>query len=202
LPAPRAQPLGGCYHNETHHIVHRAPQGAVSFWESTLNRFVWSHEFEVGLKDIDDQHRRLFELAASFDEAVRSGQAQGKIDATLAQLIDYIKQHFAFEERELKERGFTDLAEHARNHVALTKQVVDYVKSLRTGQGVVAGEVNKLLHLWLMTHVKQHDIGAFAAVGVRATPPTVAVPAPTPVPKPKAKDPEKEEAAIVFEDVG
>ena len=137
-------------------------------------------------------------MRSQTDEAVRSGRGQASIDATLEALIDYIKQHFAFEERLLKERGFQGLAEHARDHVALTKQVVDYVKTLRTDQGVVAGDVNKLLLLWLLTHVKQHDIGAFASVGVRATPPK----AETPPPRPVAKEPEKEEAAIVFEDAG
>jgi hemerythrin-like metal-binding protein len=165
-----------------------------------LSRFAWSHEFEVGLKEIDDQHRRLFELAAAFDEASRQGQGQSKIDKTLDALIDYIKLHFAFEEKQLSERGFQGLAEHARTHVALTKQVVDYIKALRTGQGVVVHDVNKLLQLWLMTHVKQHDVAAFAAVGVKATPPKAV--APPPPAKAAAKEPEKEEAAIVFEDAG
>lgn len=47
----------------------------------------WSASLEVGLPLIDDQHRRLFALAASFE----GDGDQIRVMKTLATLMDYIK---------------------------------------------------------------------------------------------------------------
>ena len=54
----------------------------------------WSASLEVGLPLIDDQHRRLFALAASFE----GDGDQIRVMKTLATLMDYIKSHLREEE--------------------------------------------------------------------------------------------------------
>lgn len=60
----------------------------------------WKSEFEVGLKVIDDQHRRLFDTVSELDAMVKKGIASGpEVEKALAFLGSYATTHFVFEEK-------------------------------------------------------------------------------------------------------
>ena len=123
----------------------------------------WSPRMETGLPDIDAQHRRLFELAASFD-----GQRESlHVMTALAELADYIKTHFRDEEAMLAEWGYPDLAAHRALHAEFRKMLSSLLADARQmSLDQIAERVHFLINDWFYKHILVSDFEYVARIPV------------------------------------
>jgi hemerythrin-like metal-binding protein len=95
-----------------------------------VKKIEWSPTFELGVPEIDDDHRLLFGLAQEICEAVEKADADLCHVRTDA-LLDALKKHFASEEEFLERAGYPNIDEHKDFHNSLLtkaeklKQVCD-----------------------------------------------------------------------------
>lgn len=68
--------------------------------------FRWSSRHEIGHAEIDEQHRRLFLLAAAVADPPVKSTAHDHGTAQLQALIDFAQEHFAFEEDLMRAAGY------------------------------------------------------------------------------------------------
>ncbi|MFN4150983.1 MAG: adenylate/guanylate cyclase domain-containing protein, partial [Candidatus Sericytochromatia bacterium] len=61
----------------------------------------WSKEYELGNKDIDSQHKELFEYSYKLLDSVNNDLDKNEIDKIRAFLDDYVIDHFMTEEKEM-----------------------------------------------------------------------------------------------------
>ncbi len=121
----------------------------------------WSPAIETGLSEIDDQHRRLFELAATF----RGEGDQIRVMRALATLADYANTHLRDEEAMLHAIGYAGLAEHQRQHEqfrAMLRQLLDDVRKLSLDD--IASRIEDLINGWFYRHILTVDIEYVAQV--------------------------------------
>lgn len=121
----------------------------------------WSPAIETGLSEIDDQHRRLFELAATF----RGEGDQIRVMKTLAQLADYANTHLRDEEAMLRAIDYAGLAEHQRHHAqfrAMLRQLLDDARKLSLDD--IAGRIEDLINGWFYRHILTVDAEYVAQV--------------------------------------
>ena len=59
----------------------------------------WTESYSVNVKNLDDQHRRLFTLIDEYYEAISQKKVQDATSAILRGLEDYTKYHFGDEEK-------------------------------------------------------------------------------------------------------
>jgi len=83
-----------------------------------VQRIEWSPTYELGVEEIDNDHRNLFGLAREMYEAL------GKADFDLChsrteRLIDALKKHFTREEEFLERIGYPDADAHKDFHKLL-----------------------------------------------------------------------------------
>lgn len=128
-----------------------------------MSKLKWDSRFETGIEQVDNQHRRLFELTAELIEATSAGKGRRIIVDVLKSLINYTKTHFVDEEKIMEEVGFPDIAQHKIEHELFIKQVHESTKELLTGHSVPTLKVAHFLANWLIDHVLIHDkkIGKF-----------------------------------------
>ena len=128
-----------------------------------LNIFPWNDNFEVGCKDIDDQHKKLVEIINQICICTLSDENKTvEIGYLFAELIDYTQYHFEFEEKYYEENGLpTGLCEGHRSHhshlvdeIFLLKQKYDDDASKTAG----LDELLSLLVLWLANHILKDDM--------------------------------------------
>ncbi|MBI4871389.1 MAG: hemerythrin family protein, partial [Candidatus Riflebacteria bacterium] len=55
--------------------------------------------YGVGVKDMDDQHKKLFALINDYYEAITQKKAKEAVAALLQGLLGYVRYHFGDEER-------------------------------------------------------------------------------------------------------
>lgn len=116
---------------------------------------IWSARLELGLQSIDAQHRKLFELAATFGG---SGD-QVRVMKSLVALCDYTREHFREEEYMLAAHGYPDLEAHKLEHAKFRGMLVDLLgKAKHQSLDQTADDVRQLVGGWMYDHIMQRDL--------------------------------------------
>jgi hemerythrin len=126
----------------------------------------WSPSLAVGVPEIDAQHQELFRRAERLIIALRGGD-RAEVTPLVRYLTDYAVEHFAAEERFMREIGFPGLEGHRIAHEVFREEfqaiLDDYERKGATP--LVALTLHNWLSDWLRRHVGGLDveIGRFAA---------------------------------------
>lgn len=112
----------------------------------------WTDKNKVNIREVDEQHQRLFDILNRLHEAVSQGKEQGELFAILDELIDYTVYHFQTEENLYVEHEFPGYEEHKAEHDKLTGTAVELQGKLREGSATISFELLDFLHAWLMEH--------------------------------------------------
>ena len=127
----------------------------------------FSDEFIVGVGQVDQEHRQLFEIAGrTYDHLTDPGDAAlAAARAAVTELIDYTETHFASEEGLMAAAGYPALAEHQGLHRRLMAQVRDMEMRVEMGERYVPVELSHFLYNWLVQHIQTQDkkFGEFVA---------------------------------------
>ena len=114
--------------------------------------YQWEDRFSTGDEAIDLQHKAIFEHSNAFLQA----HGKEQLVSTLATLLDYVRQHFAYEESLMQQIYVVDHLEHIRSHRHLTER-------LETLQGRLSDdtldrmEFSMFLSHWTSVHIPRLD---------------------------------------------
>ena len=120
--------------------------------------FEWDDSIALGIPIIDEQHKALFDLVNSLNEAVKSGKGSETVGEVIWKLITYVTEHFSEEERLMLSCNFPGLAAHRKEHdqfVSRLREIqVDFIDGHEMGVSVLDFMVD-----WLVCHIKGTDQG-------------------------------------------
>jgi len=119
-------------------------------------KIVWSHEYEIGIPVIDNQHKRIVDYINAVHDLQADGESSERLREVLHHLVDYTLSHFAFEETLMEEAGYEDLIEHRLTHQAFARQIEQLRKRFNQGNEV-ASELAGVLQTWLLKHILNDD---------------------------------------------
>lgn len=86
-----------------------------------MTKFEWAEIFELGVPEIDADHRKMFALAKRVGSAVSAGDHALCAEAT-AEFHDFSLAHFEREEAYLRQAGYGGIDEHAEFHARLLEK--------------------------------------------------------------------------------
>ncbi len=119
--------------------------------------FDWNDEFNIGLQQVDEQHKELVRLLNELHVALREQQASTTCRDILDALADHTRIHFETEEALMRVSGFPELGAHKQNHDDLLGQVRALQEKLAAGQAEITFELLYFLKQWLIHHVNEAD---------------------------------------------
>jgi hemerythrin len=119
--------------------------------------FVWKDEYSLGQPDIDREHKALFRIAQSLNEAVERQEAQIELAGIFARLVSYTRFHFSNEESLMRRTNYPDTARHIKEHDRLTAKVAALERQFEQGEASVTEETMEFLHRWLKHHILGTD---------------------------------------------
>ncbi len=118
----------------------------------------WNEKLAVGVKLLDDDHKKLVGMVNQLYDAIQSGHGKESLGKILDGLIDYTKVHFAHEEQFFAQTAYGDAVPHKQQHADLTRQVLDVQQKYKAGvSGTLSLEVMNFLKNWLVTHIQGSD---------------------------------------------
>jgi hemerythrin len=125
----------------------------------------WTPSLLIGVPWIDAQHQALFLRAERFAAASRAGEPGYRLEELFTFLSNYTLEHFAAEERYMREVGYPQLAEHVQEHREFIRRLRSLVPQWESEGGSSAMVIALLgfLELWLTEHIGGVDqrIGDF-----------------------------------------
>ena len=128
----------------------------------------WTNDFALGIDEIDEQHRILVGMINALHASTHGDSGPEAMSRLLAQLSDYVREHFGLEERLMGGGGCSpDLVgrhfvEHAYFRSVLKDLTTDFEKGRRS---ITIPLVEYLVH-WFLHHIvvvdraMTHQLGA------------------------------------------
>jgi hemerythrin-like metal-binding protein len=119
----------------------------------------WSDEqFSVGVKQIDDEHKRLVGLLNELHRALEAGTGEGALGGILDGLYQYTCYHFAHEEIMFRRSNYPAIEKHYEQHRILTTKVLEIYEDFQKGTLKVSPEqILEFLKTWLAQHIMGAD---------------------------------------------
>ena len=125
----------------------------------------------VGLQELDEQHKALFDLLNELHEAINAKGSAKTCGAILDRLVDHTRIHFLMEESLMRLLNYPEFDAHKAQHGNLLGQVAKVQARLENDGFAVSFELLHFLKAWLVNHIHHRDqlFAAFAlARGVDA----------------------------------
>lgn len=119
--------------------------------------FKWDKSWEIGLVEIDRQHRQLVDIINELGDAMKSRKTGDVISNVLKELDEYTRRHFSFEEALMKRYEYEDLEAHKPLHVKFVSQIKDFRGQVNDGNIAVGVKMFNFLGDWLRGHIRGTD---------------------------------------------
>lgn len=129
----------------------------------------WNEQLEVGIAEIDEQHRWLVDTTNTLHALLSTGETQtDELGDLLEQLMDYTMNHFIVEEDIFARLGYPETEAHKAQHNVFCEKVMDLLTRHDMGETVGLDALN-LLKSWLTNHIIKVDkkyVEHFRAEGI------------------------------------
>lgn len=115
----------------------------------------WRADFEIGVLEIDGDHREIFARFDRFLQAIAAGRGKEEVVKTLNFLDQYARDHFSREEELQRRYASPQYEMHCAEHQHFIDSMdVIHAKYLLTGvQDVLVKQTSQLLQEWLIQHI-------------------------------------------------
>lgn len=121
----------------------------------------WKEEYKLGVDLIDDQHKKLFEIADRIFLLLKNDYSVDKYDKLieiLLELKEYTIFHFKSEEEYMLQIGYKKFFSHKVEHAEFIEKInnVDYEK-LDNNQNNYSLELLDFIVNWIDKHIMETD---------------------------------------------
>ena len=124
---------------------------------SAKSFITWKDEYSVGLDSIDQQHKKLINLINQLTTTVDYSTGEEFEREALAELVDYTKTHFTFEEGLMEDNGYPDFEAHKAQHRLMIAEVEAVLAEYEQDHDAAMRHACNYLQEWLINHINGTD---------------------------------------------
>lgn len=134
----------------------------IQIWHTNLEdlkkNFSWREIYSLDNKELDDDHKELFDIAKEAFKEISPEERNIKIKNILNRLYAYMKTHFKNEEKYMQEINYPLLDAHKKLHIQIISIINEFVKKLpNSNENLFEKELAKLIDTLLISHVVFED---------------------------------------------
>ena len=120
----------------------------------------WSDDLATGVMEIDDQHKEIFVRFDRLFTACRDGRGKEEVLQLIVFLEEYIKEHFAAEEKLQRRHAYPDYASHKSQHARFIAEVARLAAAFKDEGATLPLVImtNQTLASWLVQHIAKTDM--------------------------------------------
>lgn len=119
----------------------------------------WNEKLATGNSVIDNQHKELFARFDSLLTACNERKGKDEVYNLLQFLDDYVKSHFALEERLQQESNYPHYGEHKAQHESFIRDLQGLESQLKQEGASLSLviQTNQTMVNWLIQHINITD---------------------------------------------
>lgn len=114
----------------------------------------WRRDMGVSVADMDQQHKKIFQMMAGLSRAGRKGP---DFDALLKEFIETVQYHFHQEELLMEKYEYPDLAAQAGEHIKFIKDAAGLKNYSDAGEEQAFEDLRAKLTDWFIDHTLLED---------------------------------------------
>lgn len=118
---------------------------------------VWKDIYNIGVPQIDEQHKKLIEIINELYDAQKKGQGQLVIGSILDRLVDYTIMHFSDEEGLFLNSAYPNADNHKKEHLSFTEKIMEFKNDQRSGNIILSLKTIDYLKDWTINHILGTD---------------------------------------------
>jgi hemerythrin len=120
----------------------------------------WSDSYSTGINMIDEQHKGLLDLVNELFNHVTGNKAEehAYFQEVIQQAVNYVKFHFATEEKYMTTISFPGFAEHKKVHEQFVLTVIKTIKDFNEGNKLTLENFANFLKDWVLSHIAVMDM--------------------------------------------
>ena len=134
-------------------------KGPLQVSSNSKDHVKWSESYSLGIKMIDDQHKGLMDIVNDlFNHATgREWEEHEYFKDVIKQAVDYVKNHFALEERIMISTKYKGYDEHKKAHEEFILKVIQMAKDYQSGKRLTLTNFGYFLKDWVLSHIAVMD---------------------------------------------
>ena len=117
----------------------------------------WKDEFDLGIEEVDSEHRALVALINALHDAMLAGEGRADVVEGISEIYTLVSRHFEREEAFMREAHYMAYAEHKEDHEVLLDDLREIIEEVRSGRGYEEGRLSADLQYWFSDHFRTHD---------------------------------------------
>lgn len=117
----------------------------------------WSDDLAIGIPDIDQQHRAIFEQMARLEENLEKDCASEVSAEVVDFLAEYVVEHFSTEEKLMKEIGYPEYSYHKSEHATFLDKFYQIRSLLNQNDKLAKYYLHSVMANWLTHHIANED---------------------------------------------
>ena len=118
----------------------------------------WKNEFSVGVKEMDEQHKKLIGMINRLIEEQKILTEPKTIANLLTEMTDYAQVHFRAEEYLMAEYGYEHKTEQEQQHQEFIDKTIAFYSASDLGPNVLSTALLDYLRIWLIEHILKEDM--------------------------------------------
>jgi hemerythrin len=120
----------------------------------------WKESYESGVKEVDEQHQKLFKMVNDFEELVLAKKAEQRFEDALKFLGNYVTVHFSCEESCMAQMKCSAAAQNKKAHAEFLNVFQSFVGRFKSEgySDALANELLRTVQKWLIQHICGVDV--------------------------------------------
>jgi hemerythrin len=122
-----------------------------------MSLIAWNDDFNLGIEEIDNEHRALVTLINALHDAMSAGASRADIVEGTSRIHALVAAHFAREEAFMREIRYMAYAEHKEDHDLLLDDLHDMIDEVGRDGEYDEARLSADLQYWFSEHFRTHD---------------------------------------------
>ena len=123
----------------------------------TNKKAVWDDKYLLGVRKIDKQHKKLFEVYNKLYDLNDDENLRREMKKILYEFSDYMEKHFKDEEEYMASINYPDIKKHKEIH----QQIIDKLSTIITSKdnlSILKSKLKIFVKRGLVDHITDEDI--------------------------------------------
>ena len=122
-----------------------------------MAELTWDDKYSTGVREIDDEHKELFDTLREIDSAISRKADAAETGAFLKKLTAATSKHFADEEAMMHKTKYPGMTLHIANHQRLMEKLGAFSARHSRDGAQLNQHALSFLRDWLLYHIENDD---------------------------------------------
>jgi hemerythrin len=123
-----------------------------------MEKIIWNENFSVGVREMDEQHKRLIGIINELIETDNTTVDSETIFDILTKMTNYALSHFEEEEQYMIKYNYPDYSIHKDQHSKFKDQLITFCKDTKVHKESIPTEIFSYLKTWFTNHILETDM--------------------------------------------